>query len=477
MSFEDIKKQMLACMLSPSQTPQALKSEIANQEVYYTVAKPGTTADEWQKREFAAFTDDADALVVFLSLNEAQVFAKMMGASIGEKPLVSKVSHEQLSKILAEYAYDNIIDGVKVYSTPPLYIMCRPEDFKDASAAEPQEEESAQTKPDTFKGVDFVRTVLDTYDNSARRAMDKGRICENIHTLIQSLIQQNDLDASALDKALDLPTNLTREFCLNRANSSYNQSILMKYLSYFGLQQYLYIFKGQSIELANYLKNHRQIDVYELKNPTINSERFVLKALKRGEDSKTGAYVYSAELANDKRKVNVILSNPLGLVIGKEYQIVGLSSQQEAAPQPLSAKLPTISEESIQQALSEINASQSPVHMAKGPRSYDEKRKDAIIRYFRGRNMNARDAEAKYKTLEMEPDILDEFYKYIENKQFGKLEVAGYTARKLIKQMGFDSYEAYLILAQLRSDPQNTKQRLIYRERDPQYQKKPSAPK
>lgn len=36
-----------------------------------------------------------------------------------------------------------------------------------------------------------------------------------------------------------------------------------------------------------------------------------------------------------------------------------------------------------------------------------------------------------------------------------------------------EPYEAFLSMVQLRSNPQETKQRLIYRERDPQYQKKP----
>lgn len=87
--------------------------------------------------------------------------------------------------------------------------------------------------------------------------------------------------------------------------------------------------------------------------------------------------------------------------------------------------------------------------------------------------MDSRSAIAKYRDLESEGDILDEFYRYITKKQFGKFEQFGFSARKLIKEMHMEPYEAYLSLVQLRSSPQETKQRLIYREQDPQYQKKP----
>ena len=467
---------MLSHALASDPLSPDLKQEVTGRSCYYIVARPETTEEEWQKRSFAAYIDEKDALVVFMDQEEAQTFATMSGICCGSQPMVNRVAREQFLKLLAEYEDSSLIYTVKFYSRPPLCVELPVESLtggrEQEAPQEPQEpivEGPAEQKE--WKGVDRVRAVLETYDSNKRRVMDKGALYENIHTLVRTLIQQNGIDASDLDRELDLAPNYTSSFCSSSERNNVPMSIIMKYLRYFGLQHYLFIYRLQSTEMVNFLKAHNQIDVMQLKKPTVGSERFVVKDMRRAIEPKTDAYVYSVKLENAARSVDVIISNPLGIVVGREYQVVGLPPLP-GAQQTAASKLPMMSDEMIQKLAEELAGSEKQ-KAEKEPRSYADQRKDAIIGYFRKRNMNTRDAEARYKTLEMEPDILDEFYKYIETKQFGKLEVAGYTARKLIQKLSFEPYEAFLHLVLLRTDPQNTKQKLIYRERDPQYQKQP----
>ena len=75
------------------------------------------------------------------------------------------------------------------------------------------------------------------------------------------------------------------------------------------------------------------------------------------------------------------------------------------------------------------------------------------------------------KSLEAEPSILDEFYKYTQTGRLRCTPVEGYTAQKLVDKLQYTPYEAYLMLVQLRTDTKRAKQELKYRETEPQYQK------
>lgn len=230
-----------------------------------------------------------------------------------------------------------------------------------------------------------------------------------------------------------------------------------------------------------YLNSHKVVDKFGLRTPpTATAERFKLEDIQRGTDG--DAYVYKLMLTSNKgNSLEMVVSNPLKppLVIGREYQLLNRGGKvRDVDEKP--ANITDVSSLPSDEELSALVAgledkSKKKLNTEKAPRSYEEQRKDEIIRYFRTKGMDTRSATAKYRDLEPEDDILDEFYKYITKKQFGKFEQFGFSARKLIKEMHMDPYEAYLSLVQLRTNPQETKQRLIYRERDPQYQKKPKT--
>lgn len=464
MSITEFAKQMLDCLLSSKAVPQELLEALQNSDYFFCIAKRGTTYEEWNSKHFEAFIDNK-ALIVFLSLEEAQRFAKHWNCVINNEPMVNRVSKESLRRIIAEYTGNAFIDSIKIYSIPPICLSypssaCLMEALPSASTILHDERQSE------YLGVEQMREILDTYEVNARKKLDPGQRAENIHTLVQSLVQQNKLEYEELDKTLDMPQGYTREFCLSANGTHPSMEVLEKYLSFFGLQEYLYIYKKDCIELTKYINSYNELDKYELTSRIKPSdERFCLKKLIRGTDS-GGHYVYKVILENADRKMSFVISDPLNKVVGREYGVVGIEKKNKDA---ISA--PDLNED----ALSELSKSMDAQPEEKRERTYEEIRKDEILFYFKRRNMNMKSAEAKYRELETEPDILDEFYKYVSKKEFGKLEIAGYTGRKLIREMHMDPYEAFLSMVQLRTDPQNTKQRLKYRETDPQYQRSKSS--
>lgn len=462
MNVNNLAKEMLKFELGICDSLNDVKTEIIQADCYYLVASKDMDKDKWIQQYFAAFIDDNKSLVVFLNFAEASLFAKNCGCVLDEgQVMVKKVAKESFMKIIAEYTEAGLIDKIKIYSYVPLSINLLPRDFIGDN----------QTVKEAFAGVEAVKQALGTYETNARRQIDAGGKYENIHTLISSLMQQNCIEYEDMDKALEIPSGYTRNFC-TKLNGSYPSIELMrKYLAYFGLEEYLYIYKSNCLELIKYLKEHKTIDKYSLKPVSGSSERFLLQHIEQGHDEQ-GVFIYKLTLTSKVREITMIVSNPLNCVIGREYRIVGLEKVEVEKHENDIHELPN--EETMQALIQSLeNKNKKKPKAQKTAPSYEEERKNRIIRFFRENGLDGRDANERYSTLETETDILDSFYKYIRTKQFGKIEVLGYTARKLIKELHYDPYEAYSILVQLRNKPKDTKQMLKYRETDPQYQKQP----
>lgn len=476
MTLDELTKSMLQAKLDKTISLDDVQRDIVSRPHYYLISSPKTTREEWEKKQFAVFVDSDGSLVVFLSPEEAGNFAVRNKCVLDGQALVTKANSSTLAKTIAEYEDAKLVSNIRVYSRVPLHLDLSPHDFLRADLPSSSVVMRDHKPPTKLTGTEYVKAALDTFEPNARKKLDPGGRYENIHTLVESLSQQNGLDPSDLDNILNLPNGYTRNFCINLKDGDPSQDVLMKYLTYFGLLEYLYLYKRDSLELLRLLKDHKKIDVYSLKSATINAERFRLDEIKRGRDG-NGIFVYRLSLTSKRRSFQMVVSNPLNLVVGREYQIVGLDSEegQGASREATAYDLP--SEETLMQIVSELDQERKPTKKEKKlsePATYEEERKNRIVRYFREQGMDGRAAESKYKTLEVESDILDEFYKYIDAKQFGKLDLFGYTARRLMKDLHYAPYDAYLLMAQLRADPQNTKQRLKYRETDPQYQKQPA---
>ncbi len=476
LTSNELMRTMIKQWLSPSpKRLEQLRTELASKPYYYLVAAPETTQSAYECKKFLAFIESRH-LLVFLSSEEASIFARRYGClTETDQTMVLKYEPEDFLNIVSDYKERNLIKYIKFYSKVPINSVFTPRDFINKKTA------YAHLSDRKLEGIDEVRTVLDTFDSSQRRKLDRGGRYENIHTLVDDLCCKNQIDSADLDNTLLLPQGFTQNFRLNAADSKSTQEVLVKYLTFLGLREYLYIYQANCTELLTALKCHPQIDTQKLKYPpSPTAERFKLEQITRGNND--GFYIYRLSMTSrEGASETLIVSQPLNppLIVGREYQLLdkdGKPRKEDSAPPNAVSKTQLPSPEEMLQmveAIEKKDRAPSSDKSTANHRTPDEVRKDDIIRYFkRTEGINAQSAEAKYKALEVEPDILSEFHKYITDKQFGKIEIQGYTAQRLIKDLHLKPYEAFLALIQLRTDPRPTKQRLKYRESDPQYQQK-----
>jgi len=475
--METITENMLQYILQPTDTKLVdLKTAIKTRPYLFLVAAAQTTPEEWGNRRFAVYIDNQRVLPAFLTQDEAVSFAVNHQCTIEGKPLVTKASQTNFSRMVAEYKQSNLMADIMVFSKVPIGIKFKPDEFP-YETQKPAEAIMNEQFPleKKWAGVEDVKRALDTYEANARKKLDPGARYENFSTLIQSLTQQNNIDPNDLDKILGMPAGYTRMLFTEVHTAIPAQKVVLKYLSYFGLSQYLYLYAKNCPEIRNYLRNHDKIDQYKLKpSPVINAKRFKLEGIQRG--TANGFYVYRLKIVSKSGPMEIIVSNPLNLQIGREYQLMdgngdtrkmdqGQKHEADRVPNPSDTELLAMAKELEERGK---RGTKEPIE-----RSYTQKRKDDIIAYFRKkeRNINTKSAEAKFKALEVEEDILDEFYKYIQKHQTGSVEVQGYTARRLFQETTLTPYDAYLTLIRLRSDPKGTIQWL----HDPQNQKQPKG--
>lgn len=459
-------------LLPAEESALRLKKEIIDRQELYLVAAAGTSSEEWTKRQFAIFIDERKYLPAFVSREAAAAFAGIHGCTIDGDALVILANKKTFGRMVGEYSGSGLISRIRVYATPPVGIDFDPGELLENSVVSESDIMEDPTPEKQFKGTDEVRRVLDTYETNARKKLDPGARYETINTLIQSLAQRNNIDPNDLDKALGLVSGYSRNFFVEVRTSRPSKEVVLKYLSFFGLAPYLYLFKKDCLELHNYLRNHKVIDRYRLKtSPSIGAERFVLQKIQRGMDG--GFYVYKLTIKSKEQQMQIVVSNPLNLQVGREYQLLngdGTPRTQDEGSGKESDPLPMPGEESLRQLVKDLTNQTVKSKPQSTERSYEELRMDAIIGYFRKRNVDGPTAKSMYRNLEVEPDILDEFYKYVTLQQFSSLDIQGYTAKRLIKNLKMSPYDAFLTLVKLRSDPKGTKQWLVYRETDPQYQ-------
>lgn len=456
MDLDTLAKDMLNTKTGCKNCLEYIKKEIVGLDKFFLLTTDGARDRQEEILSKQKYINDNGTLLVFLSENEANYYAGLYGYGI------MIVDKETLINIMKD-AED--IKKIKVFSLPPLSITLLPDDFMSDSI---QSIKNNDCEHKEFIGVDAVKVALNTYETNARRKLDPGGKYENIHTLINYLILQNKINYEDMDKALEIVSGYTRNFCTKLTDGYPTMDLVKSFLAYFGLQEYLYIYKSNCLEIINYLKKHKTIDKYALKPASGKFERFELIKIVQGHDEQ-GAYVYEFTLKSTKRKEVMVVSNPFGCVIGREYRIDGLEGT-EFTGENVKHELPNEAE--MMAVLESVESKEkAKKYKTPPPPSYEEERKNKIIRYFRESGSDGREAKDKYRVLEPESDILDEFYKYIKTKRFGKLEILGYTANKLVRELHYNPYEAYAILIQLRNKPKDTKQMLKYRECDPQYQK------
>lgn len=305
--------------------------------------------------------------------------------------------------------------------------------------------------------VKEIKSCLDMTENRLRKQVDPGLVYNNVHSLIGKLLFANPrVDIYKLENTLGLPGGFLALYIKDKVSSSISKEKLVALLNYYGLAAYTYQFKKYCNDLRTELRDSKFIDVCDIRAASVHTkETFELLELNRGT-TEDGFYVYGTRFQSTFRVVDLIVSTPLGLVIGKHYELFNLP--------PLSENSQNIPESRTLEDL-------SPAFPRE--RSVEEVLMDSVISYFKKEeSVTVKEAKKRYAVLDRHPDIQMEFAKFTQTGRPGKIKVREYSANYLIQTLHFTPYEAYVKLCELRDKPTDTLQFLKYRERDPQYRKK-----
>ena len=440
--------------------------------------------------------DGAGNLVTFIDRENAERYARQNGFYIeeGNEICVVVLSLDKMSlwERIDRERQDGAIRSVKVYGKRPFYVLCPVELFEvkmkpaakqeDKVPEQPIKEQIKQpTTGETKKPyvlVDDIKKFLDTAEVAMRRAVNPGLSYENVHDVIENLIAKNRLEKEDIEKELDLPAGWLTSFCKDKTSAKTSKETLKKLLQYFGLGEYIYQYKNYCEELLRELKDDKAIDNYEILESTVaTNKEYKIMSIRRGKIKKDDAFAYRLLLKCGDEELEVCVSSPRGFVVGREYEIVELDGKkQKPAPVSKSNSPNDKKENSIP-----INnpASQRYISRAEEKAKYGRrndanpisKDTDEIIRYLKEEyGDTAQAANQKLLKFLKHEDIIRSFALYIRKKNPGKARSLDYTAGRLMSELHYEPYEAYCILADLREKPKETKQMLIYRERDPQYQ-------
>lgn len=398
-------------------------------------------------------------LPVFLDEQEAARFARQQAE--GTAP--SLISCDGLFKIIAG---EDAVKTVRIILRRPLSVVCPVSYIKG-------KRDSAGDSPVQFALAEEIKKVLDLSEPAERRKLDPGLSYENLHAVIEKLIYENRLDMEQVEKELSFPPGMLHGFCQDKVSSAISKESAIKLLDFFGLGEYLYQYKRYCDDVMAELKQNPHIDTYEISPATIHTvEKFTITHIRRGMDKRNHAYVYELTLKSSQRELALTVSTPLGYIIGKEYEIIGLESIEIPQPVPQKEK----DDAKIPKNRTSMNLFGSPEtapHSKKQQQSQEEQDYNTIIRYFKetaGDNLEA--AENKYDVFRNHLDIAHAFAVYIKTHRPGRLKEFEYTPGLLMKELHYPPYEAYVMLVNLREKPKETKQVLVYRKTDPQYQTK-----
>ena len=509
-----ITRQLLDYRLGKNKSPElanALLERFLAVEPLYLIFD----TQDGQPREATVANSE---LAVFLKQETAESRAAAMPA--GEAQTVVEVDAQKTRSIISEYSTKGYISAVKLCGNAPVTALIKLSGHVEQRTPEPAKPEpSKESKPPAepaappeppleavanreWKLVDDVRKCLTAPSAAERRRLDPGQNFENFHTLIRKLIQENGLNIEEVDRALGVQKGMTHNICTDLKSNNSSMEIVRKYLDYFGLEEFIYMFKNESSEIARELKDSPQIDVYEITRASNKTEEpFKLTSMKPARLN--GALLYKLVLESAYRKQETFVSSPFRLVVGKEYTVNGLTpigdgpvaAKSAAKGAAKTSALMVASEEDEEEILAKIKRDQQKRaggpqqrqsdkqkdsrmsgkqrYMEETPEEKFEKEKNIILEFIiRTQGCNSRDAQQKFEPISEYPAIVSDFAKWVKTKKPGGYGVRGYNAARLMNQLHYGPYDAYLMLANLERDPKKTQEVLKYRETDPQYQKK-----
>lgn len=491
---------------------QALIANFLMYGTIYVIADPNTSAEEWHNKNFGIATQDR-ALCLYIDREDALLHARTIQSMLpGEVDMVMKTTNAMAKSLVANYSRKGFIDGVWLCGKAPVCarvgVAAFIQNVKHESpstimstelpphpaAPEPDGEKPS---PRVFELVAEVREVLNTPARADRRKIDRSDYYTNFHTLLDKLMLANGLGSSTMDEALGLNPGFTEMQRREVTKSNIPKDIMLKYLDYFGLREFLYVFKEQSLELAKELKDAPDMDKYEIKKAGAKTiEAFTL--IKVESKKVDGVNRYRMLYKSEYRTVSSVESSIFDRIKGCKYQINGLDSidtglqgrmvEKENASTQAAQAVPQDTIETILKKLGTTDKQgcrvQRQPKQGRGdtkqgrgetlPPEEQTERDRATVLGWICQTKKVSSAEAKNMMAKFSDNsaVLASFAKYIATKKADTSYARfGYTPRRLMTEFHYDIIEAYEIMAAFDSDPKGTKQTLKYRETDPQYQK------
>jgi len=472
------RKVLLYTMNPEENLRKTVENDIMSFSMIYVVSEATATIRVLSKETIVPAIDTQRNLLAFFSMETAREYAVLSGAVLDGAAMVICLSKSEFVQCLSKQMRERSVGAVRAYARAPVSIVV-PTGVFIPTFKEPNIPHRSVAEGE-FALVSEIKDVLDNHSKAERRALDPAKNYENPHTLLEKLLQANLISYEELDREMDLPVGFTSNYCHDLSSTAIAKEELKKILAKFGLQEYLYQFKGHCSELATEIKQNPALDTYNVKPAQISTkERFSLTRVRRGKDQINNAFVYGLSLKSGVlRTIDVVVTSPFGYEAGKEYEIGGLEPLiDESGEKSLMdvQRMPTPEEEAARDEKIAKRAEKKPLQKPKFEADGEDEtdpRRDEIIKYFkriRGDNYNA--AKAAYDSLTAHEDILEEFYQHIKRGKTRNLEVRGYSIRRLTSKLNYSLYDACLMLMKLRKDPQPTLQELKYRETNPQYQK------
>lgn len=512
----------------------------------YVVASTDTSKQEWAAKSFGVAVED-NSLRLFLEKEDAVQYAGKINAVLFDgTPMVIKASQAMAKSLIADYSRKGFISKVWLCGKSPVRARVGVEPFtkdvkrdspstimeSDTPAPEPPAPKPAApvspeptelqpeveiTTPENLFLVDEVRKVLSEPAAAERKKIDPSGSYLNFHQLMDKLIHANKIEPASLDEMFGLPAGFTDNLMQDVTACNVPKKIVGQYLKYFGLYEFLYLFKGQSTELAEELKKNPQIDAYGVKRADIHTEeRFILQGISHGKTA-DGANIYQLRFVSERREFKMMCSSKLDKIPGKEYEIIGLEplpddggstnlSGKNAASSAASA-LP--SEEEMAEKLKEMEQASDTTkrrgtgrpsqsmppqrkppkdprmtgktrYQSETPEEKMEKDTQTVLEWIiKTKSIGQKEARRIMVKFDDDPEVMASFAAYVsgDKNADNKLLRRGYSPRRLMRQLHYAPIEAFSIMADLQRKPNDTLQMLKYRETDPQYQPKPKEPK
>lgn len=502
----------------------------------YVVADPATTESEWIGKSFGIAVQD-NAIRLFVDKQDALQYANEIGSKLRDgTPMILKATQPMVNSLVGSYARKGFITGVWLCGKAPVRALVGIECFDkgvkrdkastitdpDAAAVEeaalgeaPAPNPTTQEPPEPLivdnnselKLVDEVRKVLSEPSKAERKKLDPSGSYLNLHYLVEKLVFANRIDPMEMDELLGLNKGFTKNFISDKRDDAIPMEAAERYLRYFGLQEFLYLFPADCKELREMLKNHPQMDKYQpkaAKGPEAGKEVFELTGIEQTKTDK-GFNVFRLTFKSPDRPkpVRVISSTNIDMNVGWKYTLEGLEPARSlstishvtgaataTASEPSQGEL----EAALEKAKEKEKAASDKKHGKTAPqqaregksRYYDttpeqkaEKDRQTVLEWIiKHKKVSSKEAMAEMAKFEDDTDVLAAFAKYCakEDKAASNFGRRGYTPARLMRKLNFTPVEAFTILSDLRTKPQETLQMLKYRETNPQYQKqKPPA--